>query len=479
MIREILSTYRPLYATVLVYMLQNTEYQTRPYIAWLHRTKDFSTVIKRRTLDETKVATMLLMYVKLGMLLQITFSVALIYLGITGSLVGGVAYGITLLISYPFVWAYALVLPLVAGRIFIIGPRNRKAIEESRAIFAAHPGLRIAVAGSYGKTSMKELLLTVLSEGRSVAATPANRNVSSSHAYFARKLTGNEDILIIEYGEGAPGDVARMAQITQPTHAVITGLAPAHLDHYKTLEAAGEDIFSVASAVPSGQAYVYGDSPANKPFIKKGYKTYDTDGALGWKVSKVSVKLEGVSFTLTKGKQSLALKSGLVGRHQVGFLAFVAAFALELGLTKAQVTAGLAKTQPFEHRMQPYQLNGAHVIDDTYNGNLEGIRAGTALLHDLKASRKIYVTPGLVDQGNQKEPVHIEVGKLIAAAKPDVVVLMQNSVAGFIQNGLEQGGFKGELRIEENPLEFYTNLSHIVAHGDLVVMQNDWTDNYA
>lgn len=479
MMRELLSTYRPMYAKVLVYMLQNVEYQPGPYIAWLHRTKDFSTVMKRRTLDYTRAARLLLLFVRVGILLEIIVSILLIVLGIQGHFIGGVAYGVTLFAAYPFVWAYALVLPLIVGRLLITEPKNRKLIEASRGIFANHPGLRVAVAGSYGKTTMKELLHTVLSEGLNVAATPANRNVSSSHAYFARKLTGSEDVLIIEYGEGAPGDVAAMAAITQPTHAIITGLAPAHLDQYKTLEAAGEDIFSVASFVPAGQAYVNADSPSTADFASTSYNSFSNKGALGWKVSAVKSTLEGTSFTLTKGKESLKLHSGLVGTYKVGFLAFVAAFALQLGLTKAQVTAGIAKTKPFEHRMQPYELNGAWIVDDTYNGNLEGVKAGTALLKDLKAKRKLYVTPGLVDQGDQKEPVHIEVGQLIAAAKPDVVVLMKNSVTAFIEDGLRRGDYSGELIIEDNPLEFYTNLNHIVAHGDLVVMQNDWTDNYA
>ena len=148
-------------------------------------------------------------------------------------------------------------------------------------------------------------------------------------------------------------------------------------------------------------------------------------------------------------------------------------------MTPKQVEAGLAKTQPFEHRMQPYQLGGAWIIDDTYNGNLEGVRAGTELLASLEAKRKFYVTPGLVDQGGEKERVHIEVGELIAVAKPDIVVLMKNTVTAFIEQGLIKGGFNGELRIEPEPLEFYKNLEHFVAAGDVILMQNDWTDNYA
>ena len=474
------SMYRQSYPSALVYMLQGTEYQARPYLAWYWRTSDFSTVMRRRKLDRTKPARLLLGAVTAVMGLQIGLGLGLIGLGSLQPDGGGmIVLGLALLVLYPVLCAHMLVVPLVLGRVFITNPAEKRLIVKSAALFASHPGVKIAVAGSYGKTTMKELLRTVLQEGLNVAATPANKNVSSSHAYFARKLSGREDVLIIEYGEGSPGDVARFTAITKPTHAVITGLAPAHLDQYKTLAAAGQDIMSVTTSVEPQKVFVNAESPELASFIRPDFLAFSKSGALGWKAKEVQVTLQGISFTLTKGRRSLRLTSGLVGRHQIGFLSLVATLGLQLGLTPEQVQTGLAKTRPFEHRMQPYQLSGAWVIDDTYNGNLEGLRAGTRLLAELTAVRKIYVTPGLVDQGGESEAVHIEAGKLIAAAKPDIVVLMRNSVTAFIEIGLQQAGFSGELRIEADPLDFYTNLTHFVAAGDVVLMQNDWTDNYA
>ncbi len=473
------SLYSPKLPTTLVYMLQATEYQVAPYIAWLHRTNNFNGVMQRRTLDKTTAARLLLLGIRVGIGLQITLGLVLMYLGHWQQLTGGVYFGLAVIVSYPLVWMYAAALPLVLGRQLIVIPRDQRLIAAAEATFAAHPGVKIAVAGSYGKTTMKELLATVLAEGKKIAATPANKNVSISHALFARNLSGDEDVLIIEYGEGAPGDVARFARLTHPTHAIITGLAPAHLDHYKTLAAAGQDIFSVARGLAPDHVFINHQSSSVDPFLQPGFTLFDTHQALGWRVTKLQTGLDGTSFTLKKGAQSLQLHSGLVGQHQVSYLAFVAALALQLGLTKAQVQSGIAQTKPFEHRMQPYELGGAWIIDDTYNGNLEGIRAGTQLLSDLDARRKIYVTPGLVDQGGETQRVHIEVGTLIAAAKPDLVVLMQNSVTASIVAGLSAANYAGKVQIETLPLEFYTNLKHFVATGDLVVMQNDWTDNYA
>ncbi|HSW66067.1 MAG TPA: Mur ligase family protein [Bacillota bacterium] len=479
MIRGLISFYSWRLPTVLVYMLQNTEYQAGPYLAWFWRTTRFDRVLYRRSLVPTKAARLLLAALRLGMLLQVAAGVVLVALWHNDVLPSGLPFGLALIISYPIAWAHLAVLPLVLGRWFIVGPRQARAISASRQTFADFSGEKIAVAGSYGKTSMKELLLTVLSEGKKVAATPGNKNVSISHAYFVRKLKGDEDILVIEYGEGEPGDVRRFTDITRPTRAVITGIAPAHLDKYKTLKRAAEDIFSVSDAVAPERVYINGESADALPYVRPGQQLYNEKNALGWKISGIRVNLDGTRFTMQKGKTKLELQSGLLGRHQVGPLAFVAALAHELGLTNKQIQVGIGKTKPYEHRMQPYVLSpGVWVVDDTYNGNIEGIRAGTKLMKELPSKRKIYVTPGLVDQGANWAATHEEMGRLIAAGEPDIVVLMKHSVTSAIQKGLEAGNYAGQVIIEDDPVSFYNNLNLFVANGDLVVMQNDWPDNY-
>jgi UDP-N-acetylmuramoyl-tripeptide--D-alanyl-D-alanine ligase len=467
------------YPKTIVYMLQTTDYQPAAYLKWFWRTQNFNKVMVRRTLNETKAAGQLLLGLYAGIVIQLLLGILLIYLWHWHNVAGGLIFGIAVIVSYPIVWAHLITLPMIAARVLIVRPSEKTKILASGRIFKKHQAIKIAIAGSYGKTSMKELLLSVLSEGKKVAATPANMNVASSHALFAASLSGKEDILLIEYGEGGPGDVKRFAQITHPTHGIITGLAPAHLDHYKSVEAAGEDIFSLAQYLNNKHIYVNSESPSAESFIRPEFSLYNQAGALGWLVSDIKISLKGTSFNLKKANKSINVKSSLLGRHQVGPIALSVALAEQFGISDEQIITGVAAAKPFEHRMQAYQLSGGWVIDDTYNGNIEGIRAGTQLLIDLTAKRKIYVTPGLVDQGKENKAVHLELGRLIAAAEPDVVVLMQNSVTTFIVEGLRFGNFKGITKIEENPLQFYNNLGEFIAAGDVVLMQNDWPDNYA
>ncbi len=475
--RALLSRYNPFtYSRALAYMLQSVEYQPKAFVEWFRRTKDFSSVMNRRDLVPTKAGRLFRLFV-LVTVLVVTLA------GILACFVHSIWFiglGIILIFAAPIFGYAAVLLVLIVTRQFVTKPKEKKALAEAGGILGEHKATIIAVAGSYGKTSMKELLLTILSEGKKVAATPANMNVATSHAKFARGLKGDEEVIVIEFGEGKPGDVMRFSEMAGADIAVITGLAPAHLDQYETYDAAALDIMSAASGKVPGSVYVNIESPKLHSFYKPGYRAYNDAGCGEVVISDVIVGLEGTVFKLAVGKNaSVSASTGLLGEHNLGPIAAAAEIARTLGLTPDQIKAGIAKTKPFEHRMQPRKLaSGAWIIDDTYNGNIEGLRAGLALLKQLPAVRKWYVTPGLVDQGPETVRVHRELGTLIAAASPTVVVLMKNSVTNYIIDGLREAMYTGDVRQEADPLKFYTNLDSFLAAGDLALLQNDWTDNY-
>ena len=467
--RRWLSYYHPKLPIFLAYMLQQVEYNPRKFFKWASKAPDLTKVMHRQKLVWTLKAYILVI------IIYFLFCFYL-FLGVVYLLLSPLT-GLFALFITPFMVVLLTYMIVLTGWLYYEEPRRNRLIKQASKKFKNHPGIKIAIEGSYGKTSMKELLATVLGEAKSVAATPGNKNVPVSHAAWVKKLSGKEDILLIEYGEGAPGDIAKLAKLSQPDYAIITGLAPNHLDEYKNLDAVAADLLSIKEYVKPSNVFVNDSSFTGHDL--SGLSAFSANEVLSWKIKSVKVGYEGTSFEMHKKQKTIEVSSGLIGRHQVAPLALAAALAYELGLKITDIEAGLAKTTPFEHRMQPRQQGGAWIIDDTYNGSLEGIKAGLDLLSELPAKRKIYITPGLVDQGEETERVHLEIGKKISQVKPDKLVLMQNSVTQFIVKGLEEGGYRGDLQIEVDPLEFYTNLEHMVAAGDLVVMQNDWTDNYS
>lgn len=469
--KAFLSFLSPNMPYLLVYMLQQFEYDHKKFGSWLLRVKDLRAVKTRGKMTLTNRAKLMLAVAYLICLLGILLSVCLIWtFGSWQILVGSF-----LLLQISSVIGLVLYCTTVTLHKLVVSPNQNKEIKRAKAELETMDVPKIAIIGSYGKTSMKEMLTTIIGQEKLVAATPGNKNVIVSHARWVNHhLSGREDVLIFEYGEAQQGDIKKLAAFSKPTHAVITGLAPAHLDYYPNLEAVAEDFADINKQVPKAHVYFNAESELLKNKIDgQGYTKMGLDG---WKVSAAKVSFDGTKFTMTKGKQVLKLHTGLLGLHHIGPLVVAVILALELGLSQEQIIEGVAETKPYVHRMQPRNLHGAWIIDDTYNGNIEGMRAGLELLKSLPAKRKIYVTPGLVDQGVETEAVHNELGKLIAAAQPNEVVLMKNSVTGLIKTGL--GDYSGKLRIESNPLEYYTNLEHFLAAGDLVLLQNDWPDSY-
>jgi UDP-N-acetylmuramoyl-tripeptide--D-alanyl-D-alanine ligase len=459
-------------------MLQDTEYRLDNYFSWYHRTRNFNTVMKRRTLTLTRKVKLLRLTLWTMWGLVLVVSAVLEITGLMEQSFVPALIGLIILILLPFIQAYAITIPLLFGQQFIQKPKEQAMIAEAKKILADHKAVKIAIVGSYGKTTVKEMLSAVLSESKKVAATPGNMNTLIGVSRFAKKLDGDEDVLVIEYGEEAPGDVTKLAELSSPTMAVMTGINEAHLVSFKTIENTIGTIFEISDYLGKKPVYKNGENTYIMECVPKDALLYSRDGVHGWKVTGAKTSLEsGTEFTAKKGSKTVKAKTKLIGLHSVGPTVAVIAIADELALSVKQIEAGLHKVEPFEHRMQPRQLHGAWIIDDTYNGNSDGVAAGLALLREAQAVRKVYVTPGLVEQGSKTQQVHEKIGEQIAVSA-DVAVLMKNSVTDFIITGLHRKKFKGDLMIIDEPLDFYTNLDQFIAKGDIVLMQNDWTDNY-
>lgn len=473
---KFLSRYRPLYLRTLVYMLQADIYDIKPYIAWLNRTRDFRQVMRRKKLVMTTKARLLLLWAYLLALLFVAVSIVIV-LAIS-ELWLQILVGLVLVTEIPILVGYGLIIPLILGTYLIQRPREKKIIAAARKKLAAHKGVKIAIAGSFGKTTMKEILLAIIGEGKRVAATPGNMNTPLGISRFVDTLDGSEEVLIFELGEYYPGDIRDLCHLVQPDMGVITGINQAHLERFKTIERTVDTIYELADYLGNKPLWVNGESQLVLENIRSGNMAYSQKGVGKLKVQHAKTSLEGTDFQIVGGGTKLRIHSDLLGLHNVGPLAAGAAVATELKLAPKQIEAGLGETKPFEHRMQPMEHGGIWTIDDSYNGNPDGARVAIEFLKDIKDHRRVYVTPGLVEVGSATEAVHTQIG-LWLADSVDVVVLVKNSVTPFIAEGLKAGEFKGDILWYEDGLSCLNALPHITKVGDVVLLQNDWADNYA
>jgi len=479
MISRILSRYRPRYIRSLIYMLQACEYSIHDYLAWYERTRDFSHVERRKALVKTPKVYVL--YASAYIIVIALVALAYYAMGFAEAWARLLVLACTVLLA-PYILAYLILIPLVLLRALQM-PAEYVLMWQARKKLVRHKGLKIAIAGSFGKTSMREILNTVLAEGKKVASPPFSYNTPLAIARFIGELQGDEEVLIFELGEYYPGDVMRLCKLIDPHIGVITGVNEAHLEKFGTLEKTANTIFELAEYLKKRPVYINGENEIARRHAKivlKNHIFYSREGAGDCRIENQKSDLRGTSFGLVLDGVKSRVKSQLLGLHNVGPLADPAPIVCQLGFNRKQIETGLAKTKAFSHRLEPQEdKTGVITLDDSYNGNPDGVRAVIDFLESLQGHRRWYVTPGLVEMGSRTAEVHREIGKRIAEARLEKVVLIKNSVTPFIEQGLREARYAREIVHFDDALQAYAALPHLTVKGDVVLLQNDWPDQYS
>ncbi|MCC7356042.1 MAG: hypothetical protein IT410_00280 [Candidatus Doudnabacteria bacterium] len=458
-------------------MMQASEYSIRDFLSWYNRTSDFNHIEQRKKLDFTLKASVLFLG---GGLLLITLYSSLIILLFSVFNILGLLFFLIGIVLIPFIFPYLFICLLVILKILQL-PLEWIIIQRGRKIISEHKALKIGIAGSYGKTSMREMLKTVLAESKKVAAPPSSYNTVLGISKFLQTLKGDEDVLLFELGEYYPGDIMRLCKFTKPDLGIVTGINEAHLSKFKSIDKTVATIYEISDWLGQGRPlFVNGENGLAKNNAPSQSQIYSRDGMGKRKVSNATTTLAGLDFKVSNGEEELNLHSNLLGMHHIGPLLVVLQIALDLGLTKEQIVEGVSKTKPFEHRLQPvYDSSGVITLDDSYNGNPDGVKAVIDFLGHLNGHRRFYVTPGLVEMGHRTEEVHKEIGIWLAQAKIEKVVLIKNSVTHFIESGLREAKYSGEIIWFDNAIKAYNSLPNLTVSGDVVLLQNDWPDQYA
>ena len=364
---------------------------------------------------------------------------------------------IGLYISYIFiVISVALLSPLD----FVL---KKIRIERARKKISQFPNLIIiGIAGSYGKTTMKEVVSTILAQKYVVVKTPENINTPLGIAdLINKKVDEKTEVLVVEMGEYCQGDIKEICGIVKPQIGIITGINEAHLERMGKIENTLSAIFELAQNMDKDGFLALNDECA---LIHDNYKNF---------ISHQQIVL----YTSTKDKQ---FTTKLLGRYAAGVLMATASVAKRLGLSDIQIQQGAALVRPLPHRLEPIQgAHGVLVIDDSYNGNPDGVKEAIYLLSTYEGKRRVYITPGLVEAGQRAAEVHRKIGKELSSVA-HLVVLIENSVTPFIAEGLMDGGFKKEnIRWYKSSESAHADMGHIIKPNDVVLFQNDWPDNYS
>ncbi len=344
--------------------------------------------------------------------------------------------------------------------------------------------IKIGITGSYGKTSVKEILKTLFSQKYRVLATPKSYNTPLGICLATKGLDSTHDIFIAEFGARNKGDIKELTRLVNPAYAVLTGVNNQHLESFGSIEntiATKNEIFE--NLKEGGIGFFSCDNQISTELAEKFNGEKYTAGLADENslvcATDITVSDKGTTFTLNiKGEEPIVCETTLLGEHNVSNICLAACVAYKIGLTKEEIAQGVNRLTTIEHRLElmPNQKNIV-IIDDSYNSNIDGVKAAMKVLSTF-TGRKIILTPGLVELGKEENVANVTMGKLIAEYA-DIVIVIGNHNAEMLISGLTEGGMSKEnIMFAKSLKKGNEMLNEIVKEGDVVLFENDLPDNY-
>ncbi|HEO99725.1 MAG TPA: UDP-N-acetylmuramoyl-tripeptide--D-alanyl-D-alanine ligase [Epsilonproteobacteria bacterium] len=257
----------------------------------------------------------------------------------------------------------------------------------------------VGITASYGKTSIKNFITHILSSRYKTYATPRSVNtLGGVMKDINDDLPADTEVYIVEMGARGEGDIKEITTFVNPHYVVVGKIGPAHIEYFKTLENIRNTKMEILLSKRLKSAWVH-ESAMVKP--EAHVHTFGSKENLNIKtvlpapqavIGEVKATLEGTSFTL----DGVEYKAAILGAFNAINLAAAVQIAKELGMTSQEIQEGLATLKPVAHRLQRIDAGGKVILDDSFNGNIDGMMASFDLAESYQG-RKVLITPGLVE----------------------------------------------------------------------------------
>lgn len=336
----------------------------------------------------------------------------------------------------------------------------------------------VAVTGSTGKTTTKEMAAAIMGREKSLLKNEGNLNNLVGLPLTIFRMNATHEAAVLEMGTNRRGEIARLTEIAAPTVGVVTNVGPAHLEGLRSLEMIRDekgDLYRVMDG--RGTAVINLDDPLLAPWAAqwKGRKiTFGIDADADVTASRIAHEAEkGTVFTLLAGGASREILLPVLGFHNVSNALAAAAAALGTGFGFDALCQGLMAFRPVGGRMEVYRLkNGSCLIDDTYNANPASVAAALKTLQGLKGECKSTVILGdMLELGGEAEKYHEEIGRAIADTGVGKAYL-RGDFARATAKGAMKRGMKGEqVLVDLSTEETVAHLRACLRTGDWVLVK--------
>ncbi|MGV6988593.1 UDP-N-acetylmuramoyl-tripeptide--D-alanyl-D-alanine ligase [Testudinibacter sp. P80/BLE/0925] len=306
----------------------------------------------------------------------------------------------------------------------------------------------VAMTGSSGKTTVKEMTAAILAQCGNVLFTQGNFNNDIGVPLTLLRLEPQHQFAVIELGANHAGEIAYTAELVQPDVALVNNVAPAHLEGFGSLDgvaqAKGEIYRGLAQ---NGCAVINLDCHYLDRYWQTeigAHRTYSfsvSQSQADFYADDVRLHTQGSSFTLVTPQGKIAINLPYLGGHNVSNALAATALSMLVGADLAQVKCGLEQKQAVKGRLYPIQINpNVLLLDDTYNANVDSMQSAAAVLKNYRGFR-ILVVGDMAELGENSRLCHRQVAEFVRRAELDLVVSfgVQSEVISRLSQGKHFG----------------------------------------
>lgn len=335
----------------------------------------------------------------------------------------------------------------------------------------------IAITGSMGKTTAKEAIARLLATKYRVHRSKGNFNNHFGLPLGLLTLEPEYDLAVVEMGMSHAGEIAALARIAQPNQAVITNVAPVHLENFDSLAGIARAKYELIEALPHGSTAVLN---ADDPYVcqfgrdfKGKVVMFGTSGkgCVPADVRAENVQVlgpEGTRFDLLIEGLRQSVQSPLLGRHNVYNVLAAAAIALEHSITPSEIAAALPSLRAGDKRGQVVQVGNIAVLYDCYNSSPKALMAAVDTLSAMPAKRRIVVAGEMLELGATGEKLHRECGRYIAESKIDSLLGVRGLAKAIVEAARDGGTAAEFVATPEEAGEWLARQTH---DGDVVLLK--------
>lgn len=337
----------------------------------------------------------------------------------------------------------------------------------------------IAVTGTAGKTTTKEMIFHLLSADREVAHSMSTNNSRTAHLTNLFSIGKSTETAVFETAVGAPGDLTKAAAYLKPTIGIITNIGEHHLNYCKTIEGYIAAKGELCSAIgPDGKLFLNIDDLNTKKLDLTGFKgeviTVGIHSGCDYRASDITYSSKGMHFTVLRDDKTDPIYVPGLGVHQVYNALFAIAAADAVNMDFEVIKKRLQTYEPLNKQLQVRDgLNDSILIDDTWSITTTSLEAALKVLHAVGSSKKkVAVIGTITDLGSWGYIIHKQAGKIIADNNVDVLITVGEH-ARIMADYVRRNNAVKEIYAFANQHGAYKLLNDIADNRTIILIKGD------